>query len=54
MPKLVLQLSAAARFGNGELKHLEEQLQKQLDAHPEDMTCYVCQNAALICKNEAT
>lgn len=32
-------------FGNGELKHLEEQLQKQLDAHPDDMTCYVCQNA---------
>jgi len=33
-------------FGNGELKHLEEELQKQLDAHPDDMSCYVCQSAS--------
>lgn len=41
-------LDATPRFGNGELKHLEEELQKQLDAHPDDMSCYVCQSDTLI------
>lgn len=43
-----LPLDAPLRFGNGELKHLEEELQKQLDAHPDDMSCYVCQSDTLI------
>ncbi|CAK9017018.1 unnamed protein product [Durusdinium trenchii] len=32
-------------FGNGELKQLDERLQRQLALNPGDISCYVCQDA---------